>query len=187
MKRAMSLWCAALVLAACSASDPPRNDDDALPKAADDSCARFDFGFTAGGCPEALCQQALCSCPAPISCISGMNDRCMSAVDCDVACAADPETLFICSVSIDPCHVDADCQEGRCVTEPGAGSGECESGERAARCREDRDCATGNCIAGDTQSRACSPGEASDLCNRDSDCISGHCSLAAAALTGECD
>jgi hypothetical protein len=153
---------------------------------ADDSCARFGFRFSAAGCPEAECAEPLCRCPAAISCIPGKNERCMSAVDCDVACAADPETLLTCAIDIAPCRVDADCRQGLCVVEPGAVDGECESGERGARCREDQDCNVGNCVAGDGGNRACSPGEADDLCNRASDCQSRRCALDPGALVGSC-
>jgi hypothetical protein len=186
-----ALWRLALVSAliavGCGDGDAQSNDDSALPPVPDDSCARFGFRFTDGGCPELACAEPLCSCPTPIRCISGMNDRCMTGVACAAACAVDATTLFVCSVSIEPCHSDAECVTGRCVTEPAATNGECESGERGARCRDDQDCLTGNCVAGTEGNRACSPGEASDLCNRDRDCLSEHCTRAGDALTGECD
>ena len=171
----------------CGDGDTRPSDDSGLPPVADDSCARFGFVFTDGGCPELECAQPLCSCPAEIRCISGMNERCMTSVDCAAACAVDPTTLFVCSVSIEPCRSDADCAAGRCVTEPAATNGECESGERGARCRDDQDCLTGNCVAGTAGNRACSPGEPSDLCNRDRDCQSEHCILVSGALSGECE
>jgi hypothetical protein len=162
-------------------------NSDALPPVADDSCARFGFHFTEGGCPDAECAEPLCSCPAPIRCISGMDDRCMTGVDCATACAFDATTLFVCSVSIEPCQADDECAAGRCVTEAGAANGECESGERGARCRDDQDCKIGNCVAGTDGNRACSPGEESDLCNRDRDCQSAQCVVEGDALTGECE
>ncbi len=110
----------------------------------------------------------------------------MVAVDCNLACAADPETLFSCAIDIAPCRVDADCSEGSCVVEPGAVDGECESGERGARCRNDQDCKVGNCVAGDGGNRACSPGDADDLCNRSTDCQSMRCALADGAPVGNC-
>ncbi len=186
--RALTLLtvCGALWGAACSSNAPPQGEDTALPPTVDDSCVRFGFRFTSGGCPESECQEPLCTCPTPIRCIPGMNDRCMSGLDCDAACAVDAESVFVCSIDIEPCTTDAECGAGRCVVQPGADNGECESGERGARCRNDADCLVGNCVAGDNASRACSPGEAGDLCNRASDCQSEHCSLDAGALTGEC-
>ncbi|HEX2670477.1 MAG TPA: hypothetical protein VHM25_06380 [Polyangiaceae bacterium] len=171
---------------ACASSAPAEDPDSALPGVSDDSCARFGFRFNAGSCPDAECAEPLCSCPAAISCIPGKNERCMTGVDCSVACLTDPETLLSCSLDIAPCRVDADCDVGLCVVEPGATDGECESGERGARCRNDQDCWVGNCVAGLAGNRACSPGEASDLCNRDSDCLSLRCTRATDALTGEC-
>lgn len=171
---------------ACASGAPAEDPDSALPRVADDSCARFGFRFTADGCPDSECAEPLCSCPTNIACIPGKSGRCMIGVDCSVACAVDPETLLSCSLDIAPCRVDADCQEGLCVVEPGAVDGECESGERGARCRNDQDCLLGNCVAGLAGNRACSPGEASDLCNRDDDCSSGRCMRATDALSGEC-
>ncbi len=171
----------------CSSAARPQDEDAALPPTVDDSCSRFGFRFTSGGCPAAACAEPLCTCPTPIRCIPGMNDRCMSGLDCDAACAVDAESVFVCSIEIEPCATDADCGAGRCVAEPSAASGECESAERGARCRNDDDCLVGNCVAGDNASRACSPGEASDLCNHDDDCQSGSCVLEAGALTGECE
>lgn len=182
----LTLACAFAPLS-CGDGDVLPTDSDALPPVADDSCARFGFVFSAEGCPDAQCAQPLCDCPEPIGCISGMNERCMTGLDCAAACAVDATTLFVCSVSIEPCRSDADCPAGRCVTEPAAANGECESGERGARCRDDQDCLTGNCVAGTAGNRACSPGEASDLCNRDHDCRSGHCRLIPSAISGECE
>jgi len=180
----LAVW----VTIACASAVPPAGDDDSeLPPVADDSCARFGFQFTEGGCPEAECTLPLCSCPVEIRCIRGKNERCMSAVDCAVACAVEPATFFSCAIDIAPCRVDGDCVDERCVVEPGAPSGECESGERGARCREDQDCKVGNCVAGDGGNRACSPGEESDLCNRTTDCQSKRCALAPGALTGTCE
>jgi hypothetical protein len=187
--RAMCLLALACAFSglSCGDGDTRPSDDAALPPVTDDSCARFGFEFTDGGCPELACAEPLCSCPSPIRCISGMNDRCMTNVDCAAACAVDSTTLFVCSVGIEPCRSDQDCAAGRCVTEPAATNGECESGERGARCREDQDCLTGNCVAGTGGNRACSPGEPSDLCNRDRDCQSEHCVAIADALAGECE
>ena len=162
-------------------------DDSTLPPVADDSCARFGFRFSPEGCPESVCAQPLCNCPSLIACIPGKNQRCMSGVDCSVACSADSETLLTCAIDIEPCRLDADCNEGLCVVEPGAVDGECESGERGARCRTDRDCKAGNCVAGDGGNRACSPGEDSDLCNRASDCQSGRCTVVVGASVGTCE
>ena len=187
-RAACLLWLAcALIGVSCGDGDARPIDDSVLPPVADDSCARFGFQFTLGGCPEPECAQPLCTCPSPIRCISGMNELCMTGVDCAAACAVDATTLFVCSVGIEPCRSDQDCPTGRCVTEPGASNGECESGERGARCREDQDCLTGNCVAGTDANRACSPGEASDLCNRDGDCQSRRCVVTGDALSGECE
>jgi hypothetical protein len=178
---------AAVLAGGCTSSALPRDSDDSsLPPVANDSCARFGFRFSADGCPEADCAAPLCACASTISCIPGKNERCMTGVDCRVACAADPETLFQCAIDIVPCRVDADCMEGRCVVEPDMVDGECESGERGARCRNDQDCNVGNCVAGDGGNRACSPGETDDLCNRATDCQSLHCTLAPSALVGTC-
>lgn len=183
----LACW-AALLAVACGESQSTASDEDAaLPPVADDSCARFGFEFEQGGCPDAECAEPLCNCPTPIQCISGMNERCMVGLDCTAACAADMTQLFVCSVAIEPCTSDADCASGLCVDEPAATRGECESGERGARCRNDHDCQVGNCVAGTGGNRACSPGEASDLCNRDSDCQSAHCALSSGALSGECE
>ena len=177
---------AALAAAACGGVGEAHDDGPTLPPVVDDSCARFGFGFTAGGCPEAECAAPLCACPDPIRCISGMNDRCMTAVDCKVACAADAETLFVCSVSIEPCTSDAECGGEVCVTEPGSSNGECESGERGARCRNDADCHDGHCVAGTGGNRACSPGAGTDLCNRNQDCLGGRCVFETDPRVGEC-
>jgi len=171
---------------ACGGSGETHTDDFSLPPVIDDSCARFGFRFTLGGCPEAVCTEPVCSCPTPIRCIPGMNDRCMTGVSCDVACAADFETLFTCSVTIEPCRVDRDCSQGLCVVEPGATNGECESGERGARCRDDHDCHVGNCVAGKNGSRACSPGAGTDLCNRNEDCLGERCIFDSDPIVGEC-
>jgi len=185
---ALLLAAGAMVGTACSSSSTPAaGDDSALPPVANDSCARFGFRFNAGGCPEAECAEPVCRCPALIGCIPGKNERCMSGVDCAVACSVDAETLLACAIDIDPCRVDADCRDGSCVVEPGAVDGECESGERGARCRNDQDCKVGNCIAGEGGNRACSPGEASDLCNEASDCQSQRCTLDPNALYGVCE
>jgi hypothetical protein len=188
-RRLTSLLALALIAIGCGDGDGDArpSDDSSLPPVSDDSCARFGFTFTDGGCPELECAQPLCSCPTPVGCISGMNQRCMTGVDCVAACAIDPTTLFVCSVSIDPCHDDGDCPTGRCVIESAASNGECESGERGARCRNDQDCLLGNCVAGTAGNRACSPGEPGDLCNRDRDCQREHCLLMDRALTGECE
>src|SRR4051812_39275371 len=121
-----------VLAAACTsaAPTPPTADDATLPPVVDDSCARFGFRFSPEGCPEAECAEPLCTCPSPIACIPGKNERCMVAVDCNVACAADPETLLACAIDIAPCREDSDCREGLCVVEAGALDGECESGER---------------------------------------------------------
>jgi hypothetical protein len=182
----LAAW-AALGTACASSAAPANAEDSALPPVADDSCARFGFRFSADGCPEAGCAEPLCECPSTISCIPGKNGRCMSGLDCSVACAADPETLLACAIDIAPCRVDADCREGLCVVEPAAVDGECESGERGARCRNDQDCLEGNCVAGEGGNRACSPGEESDLCNRATDCRSLRCALAPNALVGTCE
>lgn len=170
----------------CSNKAESSNPDTTLPNVADDSCARFGFGFNTEGCSTTECLEPLCSCPAPIRCIPGKNGRCMTAVDCGVACAADPEVLLACAVNIKPCRDDGDCRDARCVVEPTATEGECESGQRGARCREDRDCFVGNCVAGEGGIRACSPGEEGDLCNRASDCQSGQCARATDAQYGAC-
>ncbi|HET7538863.1 MAG TPA: hypothetical protein VFK05_03300 [Polyangiaceae bacterium] len=177
----------AVSLSACTSSAAPEiSDDSELPPVADDSCARFGFQFTLDGCSAAACAEPLCTCASTIACIPGKNERCMTGVDCGVACSAAPETLFRCAIEIAPCRIDADCGEGLCVVEPGKIDGECQSGQRGARCREDRDCKEGNCVAGDGGNRACSPGEADDLCNRATDCRSLHCTLAPSALVGTC-
>jgi hypothetical protein len=181
----LSVWAASGM--ACTSSALTANDDDStLPPVTDDSCARFGFRFSLGGCPETECAEPLCHCPSTISCIPGKNQRCMSGVECSIACAADPETLLSCSIDIAPCLVDTDCSEGLCVVEPGAADGECESGERGARCRNDQDCKVGNCVAGNGGNRACSAGEADDLCNRASDCQSMHCAFPDKASVGNC-
>jgi len=93
----LAVW----VTIACASAVPPAGDDDSeLPPVADDSCARFGFQFTEGGCPEAECTLPLCSCPVEIRCIRGKNERCMSAVDCAVACAVEPDTFFSCAIDI---------------------------------------------------------------------------------------
>lgn len=175
-----------LLGSACASSAPQEDPDSHLPRVADDSCARFGFRFAADGCPEAECATPLCSCPLAVACIPGKNGRCMTGVDCDVACSVEPDILLSCSIDIAPCRLDADCREGFCVVEAGRPDGECESGARGARCRNDQDCSTGNCVAGDGGVRACSPGEESDLCNRDADCLSARCVGAPDAPTGEC-
>ncbi|HYQ26011.1 MAG TPA: hypothetical protein VER04_02295 [Polyangiaceae bacterium] len=177
----------ALFALGCTSAAPASADDSSLPPVADDSCARFGFRFSPGGCPEAECAEPLCSCPAAIGCIPGKNERCMSGVACSVACSADFPRLLACAVDIAPCRLDTDCNQGLCVVEPAALDGECESGERGARCRNDQDCKVGNCVAGDGGNRACSPGEADDLCNRASDCQSARCALAAGATVGSCE
>lgn len=181
MRRPNVIGWLALACAACSSSPLAQDPDAELPAVADDSCARFQFRFDPAGCPQAECAEPLCSCPDPIPCLSGFSGRCAVAMNCEAACAVDATTLFVCSVEIEPCTVDGDCSDGRCVTEPNRTNGECESGERGARCRNDADCKLGNCVAGENGNRACSPGESGDLCNRDLDCLSGAC------RASECD
>jgi len=187
---AAPLWRLTLLawaLTACTSSALPASDEDAaLPPVRDDSCARFGFGFSSDGCPEAECAEPLCSCPSAIACIPGKNGRCMTAVTCSVACSADAQTLLSCAIDIAPCRTDAQCSDGLCVVEPGAVDGECESGERGARCRNDEDCKLGNCVAGEGGNRACSPGETDDLCNRASDCQSLRCALDEQRRFGTC-
>jgi hypothetical protein len=166
-----------VLLLCCACESTPLADDfdSTLPAVPDDSCARFEFRFEPSGCPEPACAVPVCSCPDPIPCLSGLRDRCAVGMSCEAACAADPTTLFVCASEIAPCTNDDECEGGLCVTEPGRSNGECESGERGARCRNDQDCLLGNCVAGLNGNRACSPGEAFDLCNRDRDCLGGSC------------
>ena len=183
-RRLLALGAAWLVMGCGGDGEATHSDN--LPPVADDSCARFGFQFTEGGCPEATCAVPLCDCPTPIRCIPGMNDRCMSNLSCDVACAADPEELFTCSVTILPCRTDAECGAELCVVEPTRSNGECQSGERGARCRDDQDCHDGNCVAGVAGNRACSPGEFDDLCNFNEDCLGGRCVFDDNSRVGSC-
>lgn len=164
--------------------------DAAKPPVTSVSCEQLDLQFDGSRCALSACSAVQCACQPQARSFTLCNSvrGCLSALDCEMACAATSSSIVTSCGATTSCVTDADCGDYHCVmSSAGASSGSCTRGEGGDACDQPTDCQSGMCTSLSGTLGTCTGNAATGTsCNLDRDCRSGICYQPSGFGAGQC-